>query len=139
MIRLLFAVSSVIRPCEISVNLLRTCPFQLKPLMQRSHLQPVHCSRILSGVSISTDDRRNASATLLKEVGYLLFPPKKKHIVCMNKVMDKNRICSRGNVCNLVLLSLVHCLQELIVWLINQNLSKTQIFLNGKLALLYSV
>ena len=48
--------------------------------------------------------------------------------------MDKNIICSRGNVCNLVKLSFAHCLQELIVWLINQNLTKTQIFLNGKLA-----
>ena len=52
--------------------------------------------------------------------------------------MDKNIICSRANLCNLVKLSFVHCLQELIVWLINQNLTKTQIFLNGKLALLYS-
>ena len=33
---------------------------------------------------------------------------------------------------------IVHCLEELIVWLINQNLTKTQIFLNRKLALLYS-
>ena len=57
----------------------------------------------------------------------------------LNNVMNKNRICSRGNVCNLVYLSFVHCLQELIVWLINQNLTKPQIFLNGKLALLYPV
>ena len=52
----------------------------------------------------------------------------------LNNAMDKNIICSRGNVCNLVKLSFAHCLQELIVWLINQNLTKTQIFLNGKLA-----
>ena len=59
----------------------------------------------------------------------------------LNNVMDKNIICSRGNVCNssIIILSFVHCVQELILWLIDQNLTKTQIFLNGTLALLYSV
>ena len=57
----------------------------------------------------------------------------------LNNAMDKNTICSRGNVCNFnSKIIIVHCLQELIVWLINQNLTKTQIFLNRKLALLYS-
>ena len=36
-------------------------------------------------------------------------------------------------------LSFVHCVQELILWLIDQNLTKTQMFLNGTLTLLYSV
>ena len=44
----------------------------------------------------------------------------------INNVMDKNITCSRRNLCNLVcLLSFAHCLQELIVWLMNQNLTKT--------------
>ena len=35
---------------------------------------------MVAGVSITTDDRRNASATLLREVGFF-FPPKKKPLV----------------------------------------------------------
>ena len=58
----------------------------------------------------------------------------------LNNVMDKNRICSRGNVFNfsiIIIFSLlpgVNCVTNN-----NQNLTKTQLFLNGKLALLYSV
>ena len=54
--------------------------------------------------------------------------------------MDKNRIFSRGNVFNfsiIIIFSLlagVNCVTNN-----NQNLTKTQLFLNGKLALLYSV
>ena len=55
-IRLLFAVSSVIRPCEMSVNLLRTVLPKLKPLMQRSHLQPQHGARILYSLMTYIED-----------------------------------------------------------------------------------
>ena len=46
------------------------------------------------GVSISTDDRRNASATLLRVVGY--FSPEEE-ATSLNNVMGKKR----GSVCNL--------------------------------------
>ena len=54
-----------------------------------------------SGVSVSTDHRRNASATLLREVGYSTFSSEEQ-ATSLNNVMDKNIICSRGNACNLV-------------------------------------
>ena len=52
-----------------------------------------------SGVSISTDDRRNAWATLLREVGYFFS---QEEAASLNYVMDNNKICSRRSVCNLV-------------------------------------
>ena len=62
-----------------------------------------------------------------------------EELTSLNNVMDKNILCSHGNVRNFEKLSFVHCLQELIVWLINQKLTKTQISLNRNLPLLYSV
>ena len=55
-------------------------------------------TNLVPGVLISTDDRRNALATLFKEVGYF-FP--EEEATSLNNAMGKNRICSRRNICNL--------------------------------------
>ena len=57
---------------------------------------------VLPGVSISSDNRQNMLATLLREVGYF-FPPNEEATI-LNNVMDKNRICSRKNIRNVVMM-----------------------------------